>query len=67
LTSLVGFATQQPVHPAIGIGADKTWITHNTQKRLWLPSEYRPSCSAVSARCIGIGTGSGKVWIYCQT
>ncbi|KAF1835058.1 hypothetical protein BDW02DRAFT_310937 [Decorospora gaudefroyi] len=63
--SLVGFATQQPVHPAIGISSDRTWITYNDQQRLWLPLEYRPTCSAVSGRCISIGTFSGKVWICC--
>jgi WD40 repeat protein len=63
--SLVGFATQQPVHPAIGISSDETWITYNFQQLLWLPLEYRPSCSALSGRRIGIGTLSGKVWICC--
>jgi WD40 repeat protein len=63
LVNLVAFETQQPIHQGISISSDGTWITHNAQKRLWLPSEYRPRCSAVSGRCIGIGTGSGKVWI----
>jgi WD40 repeat protein len=57
--------TQQPIYQGIRISADRTWITYNAQKRLWLPSEYRPGCSAVSGRCIGIGTGSGKVWMCC--
>jgi hypothetical protein len=61
--NLVGFETQQPIHQGIGIGSYRTWITHNAQKRLWLPSEYRPGCSAVSGRCVGIGTGSRKVRI----
>ena len=65
LVNLVAFETQQPIHQGISISSDGTWITHNAQKRLWLPSEYRPECAAVSGRCIGIGTGSGKVWIYC--
>ena len=30
---------------------------------MWLPSEYRASCSAVSRKTIGIGCGSGRVWI----
>jgi hypothetical protein len=30
---------------------------------LWLPSDYRPSCSAVSGRTVAIGVGSGKVWM----
>jgi WD40 repeat protein len=63
--NLVGFETKQPIHQGIGIGSDRTWITHNAQKRSWLPSEYRPGCSAVSGGCVAIGTGSGKVWIFC--
>jgi WD40 repeat protein len=59
--------TQQPIYQGIGISLDRTWITYNAQKLLWLPSEYRPACSAVSGRCIGIGTGSGKVWMCCLT
>jgi hypothetical protein len=66
IDNLVGFETQQPIHQGIGISSDRTWITHNAQKRLWLPSEYRPARSAVSGRCVAIGTGSGHVWIFCQ-
>jgi WD40 repeat protein len=63
--NLAGFETQQPLHQFIGISSDRNWITHNAQQQLWLPSEYRPAKSAVSGRYIGIGTGSGKVWIFC--
>jgi hypothetical protein len=38
-------------------------MTYNSENLVWLPSEYRPSCSAVSGKTIGIGVGSGKVWI----
>ncbi|KAF2830975.1 vegetative incompatibility protein HET-E-1 [Ophiobolus disseminans] len=47
------------------ISSDKTYISNNAQNLLWLPTEYRPGCSAVSSRCVGIGTGSGKVWLCC--
>jgi WD40 repeat protein len=63
--NLAGFETQQPRHQFIGISPGRTWITPNAQQRLWLPSEHRPAQSAVSGRYIGIGTGSGKVWIFC--
>jgi WD40 repeat protein len=45
------------------VGLDGAWITYDSEKLLWLPSEYRPYCSAVSGKTIGIGVGSGKVWI----
>ena len=46
-----------------GLSSDKEWITYNSENVVWLPSEYRPSCSAVSANTVGIGVGSGKVWM----
>jgi WD40 repeat protein len=52
---------QQPVFRGAAISSDATWISDNAQNLLWLPTEYRPGCSTVSGRCVGIGTGSGKV------
>ena len=43
-----------------GLSSDGAWITYNSENLVWLPSEYRPSCSG---KTIGIGVGSGKVWI----
>ena len=53
---------QQPVSHGLAISSNRTWMSNNAQDTLWLPTEYRPVCSAVSGRCVGIGTGSGKVW-----
>jgi WD40 repeat protein len=50
-------------HQNEGVSTDGAWITYNNKKRLWLPSEYRPSCSTTLGMHIGIGVGSGKVWI----
>jgi WD40 repeat protein len=55
--------SQQPVRQGIAISSDNTWISDNAQNLLWLPAEYRPLSSAVSGRCVGVGTGSGKVWM----
>ncbi|KAF2277292.1 WD40 repeat-like protein [Westerdykella ornata] len=46
-----------------GLSPDRAWITYNSENVLWLPSEYRPSCSALSGKTIGVGVGSGKVWV----
>ncbi|KAF2810837.1 uncharacterized protein BDZ99DRAFT_441433 [Mytilinidion resinicola] len=43
--------------------SDGAWITYDLENLVWLPSEYRPSCSAVSGKTIGIGVGSGRVLI----
>ena len=48
-----------------GLSVDGIWITCNSKNVVWLPAEYRPSCSAILRRNISIGVGSGKVWICC--
>ena len=52
-----------PQYQGLALSADRVWITHNSDKIMWLPSEYRPSCSAVSRNTISIGVGMGRVWI----
>jgi WD40 repeat protein len=54
---------QPPQHQYTTLSSDNTWITYDSKRVLWLPSEYRPSSSAVSGRIIGIGVGNGRVWI----
>lgn len=46
-----------------GFSSDRFWITFNGQNVLWLPSEYRPSCSAVLRQTVGVGCRSGRVLI----
>ncbi|KAF2802307.1 WD40 repeat-like protein [Mytilinidion resinicola] len=55
---------QKPRYQGLALSSDGDWITHNSKKLLWLPSEYRPLCSATSDRTIGVGAGTGRVWIY---
>src|SRR5437764_983698 len=54
---------QNPRYQGGALSSDGAWITYNSENLVWLPSEYRPSCSAVSGKTIGVGVGSGKVWI----
>ena len=54
---------QDPRYQGGGLSSDGVWITYNSENLVWLPSEYRPSCSAVSKKTVGIGVGSGKVWM----
>ena len=54
---------QNPRYESRDLSSDGTWITFNSENLLWLPSEYRPSCSAVLGKTIGIGVGAGRVWI----
>jgi hypothetical protein len=55
---------QDPRNQCVGLSPNEDWITCNSENLVWLPPEYRPSSSAVSGRTIGIGVGSGKVWMY---
>ncbi|ORY16324.1 NACHT domain-domain-containing protein [Clohesyomyces aquaticus] len=58
--------TQKPECPqnqATALSSDRTWITYNSQKVVWLPSECRPFCSAILGSMVGIGVGSGRVWM----
>jgi WD40 repeat protein len=54
---------QHSIRLEASVSSNRTWVSTNAQNLLWLPTEYRPSCSTVSPTCIGLGTGSGKVWI----
>ncbi|KAF5848985.1 hypothetical protein GGP41_010115 [Bipolaris sorokiniana] len=54
---------RKPVSQNIHISDDGVWICLNAHKLLWLPTEYRPGCTAISGEYVGIGTGHGKVWI----
>ncbi|CAN9172024.1 unnamed protein product [Alternaria alternata] len=47
----------------MALSSDGSWITYDSENLIWLPSEYRPSCSAVLGKTIGIGAGTGRVWI----
>ena len=60
---LDGVERHNPQYQGVGLSAYREWITWNSENLVWLPSEYRPWCSVVSGRTIGIGVGSGKVWM----
>ncbi|KAH8816231.1 WD40-repeat-containing domain protein [Xylogone sp. PMI_703] len=47
----------------VGISSDKMWITHNSEKLVLIPPEYRPRCAAVSGGKVAFGTSSGRVWL----
>ena len=55
-----------PSAPAQGCGvsSDDIWTTWNSENLLWLPTEYRPRRSLVSASTVAIGCASGRVLIF---
>jgi WD40 repeat protein len=54
---------RNPRYEGLALSSDGAWITYNSENLVWLPSEYRPSCSAVLGKRIGIGVGTRRVWI----
>ncbi|PSN62923.1 hypothetical protein BS50DRAFT_637489 [Corynespora cassiicola Philippines] len=55
---------EQAQFQGVALSSDNVWITYNSRNTVWLPPEYRPSVSAVSGTRIGIGVGTGRVWIF---
>ncbi len=55
---------QQPCYRGTGISSDGIWITWNGENVLWLPPDYRPSCSAIAESAVAIGCRSGRVLIF---
>ncbi|KAH9209098.1 hypothetical protein DL95DRAFT_394702 [Leptodontidium sp. 2 PMI_412] len=54
---------QTPQYLGVGLSLNGEWITYNSENLVWLPPEYRPCRSIVSGSMIGIGVGSGRVWM----
>jgi WD40 repeat protein len=54
---------QRPQYLDAGVSSDGTWITYNGKNLLWIPPEYRPSCSAVCGNMVGMGVGLGRIWV----
>jgi WD40 repeat protein len=46
----------------ISLSPDSIWIVRAGSNVLWIPSEYRPSRSAVSGALLGMGVRSGRIW-----
>ncbi|KAJ6779586.1 hypothetical protein PWT90_04750 [Aphanocladium album] len=55
-TSAMGYSRSD-----LGISDDNCWITWNGEKILWLPKDFRPSCSAIFRNVVAVGNNSGKL------
>ncbi|KAM6516651.1 hypothetical protein FALCPG4_014829 [Fusarium falciforme] len=47
-----------------GISVDRVWITYQGRNLLWLPAEYRPVTSAITASTVALGCNSGRVLLF---
>ncbi|OCK76682.1 hypothetical protein K432DRAFT_265156, partial [Lepidopterella palustris CBS 459.81] len=50
---------QNSRYEGVALSSDRAWITYDSKNLVWLPSEYRPLCSVVSGKMVGIGVESG--------
>jgi WD40 repeat protein len=53
---------EPPQYLGTSLSSDNMWIKHRDKNMLWIPSEYRPSCSSVRGTTVAMGVGSGRVW-----
>lgn len=56
---------ERAIYVGVGFSTDNAWIQYHGKNILWVPSEYRPSRSTVCGMRVGIGVGSGRVWLCC--
>jgi WD40 repeat protein len=63
VSSTIAIDSQTPEYKGLGLSSDRTWITRNSENLLWLPSEYRAHCSAISGNIIGMKSSNGRVLI----
>ena len=64
-TDRIDVAASKPQYQNVSLSLDMVWIMRAGSNVLWVPSEYRPSRSAVSGALVGMGVGSGRIW-FCE-
>ena len=59
---VIAAGAEVPQYLGTSLSSENTWIKHRDKDMLWIPSEYRPSCSSVRGTTVAIGVGTGRVW-----
>jgi hypothetical protein len=54
---------KEPRQDSYGFDPGEFWLKSNDENLLWLPPEFKPSCSAVSGSVAAIGCHSGRVLV----
>jgi WD40 repeat protein len=44
-----------------GVFVKEQWVARETENILWIPPEYRPTCTAVHGKVVVLGTASGRM------
>jgi WD40 repeat protein len=63
LDPLSSHILKEPNWSGYGLSSDRSWITWSGRNILWLPSEYRPSSTAIRETSIAIGCRSYRVLV----
>jgi hypothetical protein len=63
-TSLSPGTVPSPQNLLPGIFVKKQWVAREMENILWLPPEYRPTCTAVHGEVAALGTASGRVLTF---
>ncbi|KAJ6276546.1 WD40-repeat-containing domain protein [Bipolaris maydis] len=63
ITDRIDVAASKLQYQGAGISSDGDWVMCSGNNILWIPSEFRPSGSAVSGTQVGMGVGSGRIWL----
>ncbi|KAL8825038.1 MAG: hypothetical protein Q9191_004659 [Dirinaria sp. TL-2023a] len=53
--------SKKPQQQGYGLSADSTWITHNSEKLVWLPAEYQSQDLHLSGSTVILGIKSGRL------
>jgi len=63
LVSSVAFSPDGKLEPTVLIL--NNWVAKDNVKILWLPPDYRQTCSATWNRSLVIGHSSGRISVFC--
>jgi WD40 repeat protein len=64
LCSSLSPVLSQRIHFRPNIFVQDEWIVHGEKRMLWLPPDYRHSCSAVCENVVCLGHRNGRVSIF---
>ncbi|KAL9062136.1 MAG: hypothetical protein Q9157_009197 [Trypethelium eluteriae] len=57
-------ATANSTEEQINLFVSDQWILYQSQKLLWLPTEYRATCCAVKGQTVVLGHSSGRISFF---
>jgi hypothetical protein len=53
-----------PIYSGVSQGSNGVWLNWNSEPLSWLPTDHRPSCSAVSGTTVYVGSNARNIRMY---